>query len=167
MLERFSGSEIITLGIEIEKNGRDFYQTLAGQLRSSSVKEVLKFLADEEEKHINVFKKILAEADKFGEPALLSDEYLGYMSSLADNYVFTQKDKGREIAQAIATDEKAIDMGMGFEKDSILFYEGMKKTVAESQAKIVDELIREEQKHFRKLVDLKRQLPFDLKAKSK
>ena len=53
---------------------------------------------------------------------------------------------------------EAINMGIGFEKDSIVFYEGMKKVVPEYDLKILDELIAQEQSHLRKLSDLKKNL---------
>jgi len=49
-------------------------------------------------------------------------------------------------------------MGIGFEKDSIIFYEGMKKAVPEYDLKIVNELIMQEQGHLRILSDLKKSL---------
>ena len=49
-------------------------------------------------------------------------------------------------------------MGIGFEKDSIIFYEGIKKAVPEFDVKIIDALIIQEQDHLKKLSDLKKQL---------
>ena len=46
-------------------------------------------------------------------------------------------------------------MGIGFERDSIIFYEAMKKAVPENDIKIVGELILQEQNHLKQLTDLK------------
>lgn len=70
------------------------------------------------------------------------------MNALAGEYVFTQKDKGAEIAKKIKSDNQAVDMGIGFEKDSIVFYEGMKKAVPDYDLKVVNELIAQEQNHL-------------------
>jgi rubrerythrin len=77
------------------------------------------------------------------------------MKALASEHIFTQKDKGGEAARAIKTDMEAIEKGIRFEEDSIVFYEGIKKAVPEYDQKIVDELIVQEQKHLKKLIDLK------------
>ena len=154
----FAGSEIVEIGIQIEKNGRDFYNTLASQSKNQKAKDIFKYLAGEEEKHILVFQEILANVEKYEPPESYPGEYFAYMNALASEYVFTQKDKGKEIAQSIKTDKEAADLGIGFEKDSIIFYEGMKKVVPEYNHKIIDELIAQEQNHLRQLSDLKKSL---------
>lgn len=154
----FAGSEIVELGIQIEKNGRDFYNTVAKNSKNQKAKGTFQFLAGEEEKHIKVFQGVLDKTDKYEPQGLDRDTYFAYMSALASEYVFTQKDKGTQIAKTIKSDMEAINMGIGFEKDSIVFYEGMKKVVPEYDLKVLDELITQEQSHLRKLSDLKKNL---------
>jgi rubrerythrin len=154
----FAGSEIVEIGIQIEKNGRDFYNVLVGKSKSDKAKEIFKFLAQEEEKHILIFQGILEKTEKYEPPESYPGEYFAYMNSLASEYVFTKKDKGKEIAERTKSDGEAADLGIGFEKDSIIFYGGMKRVVPEYEHKLVDELIMQEQNHLRKLVDLKANL---------
>jgi len=154
----FAGSEIVELGIQIEKNGRDFYNALVEQLKNQKAKETFKYLAGEEEKHIAVFQNILDSVHKYEPPESYPGEYFAYMNALARDYVFTQKDKGREIAKNVKGDKEAISLGIGFEKDSIIFYVGMKKVVPEYDHKIVDRLITQEQDHLRQLSELKESL---------
>ncbi len=158
MVNIFAGSEIVELGIQIEKNGRDFYNALVEQLKNQKAKETFKYLAGEEEKHITVFQNILDSVHKYEPPETYPGEYFAYMNALARDYVFTQKDKGREIAKNIKGDREAINLGIGFEKDSIIFYVGMKKVVPEYDHKIVDKLIAQEQDHLRQLSELKESL---------
>jgi len=154
----FAASEIVELGIQIEKNGRDFYNTLIKQSKNQKAVSVFKHLAGEEEKHIVVFQAILDKVAKYEPPEAYPGEYFAYISALAGDYVFTKKDKGKEAAQGTKSDLEAIDLGIGFEKDSILLYEGMKKVVPEYDVKIVNELIAQEQNHLKQLVDLKREI---------
>ena len=44
MTEAFSINEIIELGIQIEFNGRDFYQTLAESEKDEKIRELFLFL---------------------------------------------------------------------------------------------------------------------------
>lgn len=154
----FAGSEIVEIGIQIEKNGRDFYDTLGQKSNIPEAGKVFKYLAGEEEKHIHIFQKILGTLEGYVPPESYPGEYASYMQALASEYIFTQKNKGEEIAKAIKSDKEAIDMGIGFEKDSIIFYEGMKKSVPDFDLKAVDELIVQEQGHLRQLVELKRKI---------
>ncbi len=55
----FTGSEIIELGVQIEKNGKDFYNTLLEKSESQKAKEIFQYLAGEEDKHIAVFQKMV------------------------------------------------------------------------------------------------------------
>lgn len=158
MVNIFAGSEIVELGIQIEKNGKDFYSTLVKQSKNQRAKETFKYLAGEEEKHIAVFRKILDSVHKYEPPESYPGEYFAYMNALASEYVFTQEHKGDETAKRTKSDKEAINLGIGFEKDSILFYEGMKKVVPPYDHKIVHELIIQEQDHLRQLSDLKKSL---------
>ena len=150
----FAASEVVSLGIEIEKNGRAFYLALAEQSANQKTKDVFMHLAAEEEKHIIVFEKILSQAEQY-EPTGVADDYWAYMRALAGECVFTQHQKGTQIAQAIKSDGQAVDMGIGFEKDSIVFYEGIKKAVPPVDMRIIDDVIVQEQRHLAALIDLK------------
>ncbi|MDD5595105.1 MAG: ferritin family protein [Candidatus Omnitrophica bacterium] len=154
----FSGSEIVEIGIQIEKNGGDFYNTLVLQTKNPEAQKIFEFLAGEEEKHIKVFQGILDSLEKYEPAESYPGEYLAYMNALAREYVFTQKDKGKQIAQKTSGDKEATDLGIGFEKDSIVFYEGMKKCVPDFDLKVLDSLINQEQQHLRILVELKNSL---------
>ena len=151
----FAGGEIVELGIQIEKNGRDFYHTLVNKSKNQKAQDLFRYLEGEEEKHIAVFKKILNSVHKYEPPESYPGEYFAYMNALASEYVFTQKDKGSQIAKNTKSDTEAIDLGIGFEKDSIVFYEGMKKAVPEYDIKVVNQLIAQEQDHLRQLSELK------------
>ena len=158
MANIFAGSEIVEIGIQIEKNGRDFYNSIAKKSKSQKAEGVFKYLAGEEEKHIAVFQKILDSVQKYEPPEAYPGEYFAYMNALASKQVFTQKDKGNQVARNVTSDKEALDLGIDFEKESIIFYEGMKRVVPEFDQKILDELIVQEQNHLKQLTDLKNNL---------
>lgn len=152
----FSASEVVEMGIEIEKNGRDFYNGVKNLSKNPKAKELFEFLAGEEGKHIKRFEGILSEVKKYDPSEAYPGEYFAYIRSLSEGYIFTKKNKGADIAETIKDAPKAIELGIGLEKDSILFYEWMKKLVLEGEQKIIDRLIGEEQEHFLKLSELKK-----------
>ncbi|MFH0762886.1 MAG: ferritin family protein [Candidatus Omnitrophota bacterium] len=155
MANIFSGSEIVELGIQIENNGRDFYNALAGKSKNPKAQSIFAFLAQEEGKHIFAFQKILDSVEKYQPPEAYPGEYFAYMKTLADKYIFTKKDEGRRIAEIVKSDAQALDMGIGFEKDSIDFYQNIKKVVPAYGQKIVDGVVAQEQKHLEMLSDLR------------
>ena len=154
----FTGSEIIELGVQIEKNGKDFYNTLLEKSESQKAKEIFQYLAGEEDKHIAVFQKMLESAEKYEAPESYPGEHLAYVNTLAGEYVFTRKDKGGEVAKGISSDKEAVEVGIGFEKDSILFFEAMKRVVPEHGHKTIEGLIVQEKSHLKQLVDIKKEL---------
>ena len=154
----FAGSEIVEMGIQIEKNGRDFYNELVNKSKDQKAKEIFKYLAEEEEKHIAVFQNILDSVRKYKPIEAYPGEYFAYMNALASEYVFTQKDKGQETARNTKNDMEVVELGIKLEKDSIIFYESMKKAVPEHGHKVIDSLIEQEQNHLTRLSDLKKKL---------
>jgi len=158
MANIFSGSEIVELGVQIEKNGRDFYNTLIKKSKDKEAKRIFEYLSGEEEKHIAVFEKILDSVHKYEPAESYPGEYFAYMNALASDYVFTQKDKGKEIAEGIGSDIDAVNMGIQFEKDSVVFYGGIKRVVPEYDHGIVNELIEQEQDHLRQLIEIKNKI---------
>lgn len=151
----FSGSELVELSIQVERNGLEFYAALAQKSRDPGIADLFVFLAREEEKHITVFKKMCAKIEGCGAPEVIADEYIAYMHALAGEHVFTRQGEGAKAAQAILGDAQALDVAIGFEKDSIIFYEGMRRLVPQADMVVVDALIAQEKSHLMKLVRMK------------
>ena len=155
MANVFSGSEIVSFGIQIEKNGRDFYNALAEKTKNAKMQEIFRFLAVEEEKHIVIFQKILESVKVYEPSETYPGEYFAYMKMLAGEYVFTQTNKGVEVAQKTKSDKDAVDVGIAFEEKSIIFYEKMKKVVPEGEISVVEKLVEQENGHLFKLLKLR------------
>ena len=154
----FGANELVEIGIQIEKNGKDFYNILANQSKNQAAIGIFEFLAAEEEKHILVFQKLLDSIEDYVPPDSYPGESMAYMSALAGEYVFTQNNKGQEVAKKIKSDLQAVEMAIGFEKDSIIFYEGIKQFLPEHDLKMVEILIAQEKGHLLQLTGLKRML---------
>ncbi|HAZ10083.1 MAG: hypothetical protein A2047_02685 [Omnitrophica bacterium GWA2_41_15] len=152
----FSGSEIVEMAVEIEKNGRDFYNKVSESLKDENIGRIFKYLAGQEEKHVKVFKNMLSTVKKYEPSEAYTDEYFSYMKALSEEHVFTKKNKGKVIADTVKDGRKAVELGLGFERDSILFYHEMKNFVLESEHNIINGLIKEEQMHLKKLSLLRR-----------
>jgi rubrerythrin len=154
----FAGSEIVEIGIQIEKNGRDFYNILTKQSDNPKAQSLFAFLSQEEEKHIKAFQEILQKTQRYEPQGLDSDDYYAYLNSLASEHVFTKAGKGEEMAKMAKTDEEGFDLAVGFEKESIIFYEAMKRVVPDFDLKILEELIAQEVNHLRKLTELRKSI---------
>lgn len=151
----FAGSEIVELGIQIEVNGKSFYDEITEKSKNQDAKKVFRHLAAEEEKHIEDFKKILDSVRKYEPVESYPDEYFAYMNAMAREHVFTIEGKGSEIAKTVTTDKQAIELAIIFEKESIFFYEGMKRIMSGEDEGLLDALIAQEKDHLGKLQGLK------------
>lgn len=156
MGDKFSGSEIVDMAIQIEKNGRDFYKKIAESLKGKEIKKIFEYLAKQETKHIKVFEDMLLKVKRYERPKTYTDEYFGYIKALSEEYIFTKKEKGKEAAKSVSSPRRAVELGLNFERDSILFYYEMKNFVPEPDKDIIDSLMKEEQTHLKKLSLLRR-----------
>ncbi len=152
----FGAGEIVDTAVQIEKNGKVFYEIMATKAQSEKTKEIFIFLGDEEDKHIVAFQKLSETIEQYDAPESFPGEEAEYMKSLAAEHIFTQANKGKEVADKVQDDKEAIDLGIQFEKDSIVFYEAMKKAVREHEHKILDELITQEKDHLLKLSEIRK-----------
>ena len=155
MAEKLSACELAEIAVQIEKNGMDYYFALAEKSDNPEMRLIFEYLAREEEKHIDIFKKVSDDSCDYQPKEVYPDEYFAYLRALAGQYIFTKEKAGRDIASKVKDYKEGIDLGIQFEKDSILFYEEMQKMVPEKDKSTVEKLILEEKKHLRKLCDLK------------
>ncbi len=154
---KFNADEIFEMALEIERNGAAFYRAAANKVPEEDQKQTLRELADMEDDHYKTFEAMRAELSddqretQWADP---EDQIAKYLRTYADLYVFDV----REDPAAFIKDDtpmgaiymKAIDR----ERDSILFYVGMKEMVPESLgATRIDDIIREEISHITTLND--------------
>ena len=146
MYHKFNAKEILEMAEQIERNGYDFYTKAAQDVSDADIKGFLQELADMELKHEQTFidmKNGLSEAEKEEMVFDPYDETALYLQALADTRVFYQK----EIDTTSA--EEVLKEAIVAEKESIVFYLGMKDMVPAATGKDkIDAIIREEMSHI-------------------
>jgi len=153
----FSGSELINIAIGIEERGFAFYDIMANSTAKATAKEVFRYLADMERRHAQVFQEMLSEADKyqFSETA---GEYAVYLQTLVDTAVFSDELIAGKTASWTGNEISALELAIGAEKDSILFYYEMRDIMSRRAQPTVNRIISEEKSHLRQLSELKKKL---------
>jgi rubrerythrin len=149
MAYNFSADEIFEMAKQIERNGVDFYKAAAANVQSEDEKNFLLGLAQMEESHEKTFadmQKELADKEKASQVFDPVEEAVLYLKALADTRVFFEK-------KAPGSDmEEILKSAIETEKDSIVFYLGMKELVPGELGKNrVDNIIKEEMGHIRLL----------------
>lgn len=147
----FSGSEVIEVAVQIERNGLSFYRSVAALMEQEDIKQLFNHLADEEEAHIKSFESLLEAFREYKPDIPDEEEYYEYIRMLAGMNVFTKKEDIDDVVGHIKNKKDALEVAIKFEKDTIVFFAEIKGLVKESQRDAVEELMREERGHLRKL----------------
>ena len=145
----FNVDEIFQMAEQIERNGAKFYRDAADSISDESAIQVLLDLAKMEDEHLILFEHLRSNLSGSDVEITVFDpegEAEKYLRALADMRVFYQ----REIDTSSL--EEVYKEAIIAEKDSIVFYLGMKELVPERLGKDrIDKIIKEEMKHIRLL----------------
>ncbi len=156
----FSGQEILEMAVRIEENGLKFYTTAGAAAESAELKELFDVLAGEEKTHIKVFGDLKDDTGR--NPQEGFDPYLEegtlYLKAIADTEVFTDPERGANLAKQVTSEKDAIRVAIDMEKDSLLFYYELQKMIKEKDRPILEHLIDQEKDHVRKLNDIQNKL---------
>lgn len=142
----FTADDIFEMAEQIEKNGAIFYRNAADKVSDPDAKNFLTDLAVMEDSHEQTFsamRKQLTGSEKTQTVFDPDNEAASYLRALADTRVFFEKEID---ATSMVEILKAAILA---EKDSIVFYLGMKDLVPEGlgQSKL-DDIIKEEMSHI-------------------
>lgn len=146
----FNADEIFSMAEQIERNGARFYRTCAQN--NPTHKDLLLNLAQMEEQHEKTFKALHAEiAGRETEPTAADpdQETAQYLEVLAGGYVFDVKKDPSETLRGNESFQEILRIAIGLEKDSIVFYVGMKEMIRKASGREkLDWIIKEEMKHI-------------------
>lgn len=149
MIYDFNADDIFEMAQQMEKNGMKFYKTAADSVSDDDAKSLLIEFADMEKEHEKIFsemRKALSSKEKKSTVFDPQGEALDYLRALADTRVFFEKKIDISSLENILRD------AIQAEKDSIVFYLGMKEAVPEGLGKNrIDNIIKEEMGHIRML----------------
>lgn len=144
----FNANEIFQIAEQIERNGAHFYRTAAEKF--SNEKELLLEIAAQEDEHEKIFANMRKELSTSEKKSNVSDptgEASAFLKALADEKVFSKD---------LENLEDIINFAIGKEKDSIVFYLGMKDFISETSGKNkLDDIIKEEMRHITWLANKK------------
>ncbi|MBR9980790.1 MAG: ferritin family protein [Desulfatitalea sp.] len=149
MMYDFNADDIFEIALQLERNGAKFYRTAAEAVKDEPARKFLLELAAMEDDHEKTFARMRdqLQAQEKGSTVFDPDgEAVHYLRALADTRVFFEK------AINTASMEEILKDAITAEKDSIVFYLGMREAVPESLGRErLDAVIKEEMGHIRLL----------------
>lgn len=155
---QFNADEILSIAEQVERNGDRFYRTAAERQSDRETASLLVRLAEMEQGHLAIFSQMRSELTAQERKPVTFDPYDEsklYLRATADRSIF---DVSADLAQRLTgqeTTEHILEMGVQAEKDSIVYYLGMKDLVpARLGSDRVDAIIKEEMGHFATLSEM-------------
>ena len=153
----FSAREIVEAAVEKEKKRRGFYSNVSELSTNDGMKDLFRFLTEEEERHVAAFQRIRDNLPAEKHSTEYTEEMQAYLDSVIDDRLYSEIDS-KEFVQKAIDAKNVFRLAIGFEKDAILYFREFLPYLSESDRKVVEELIEQEKGHIRKLADLKTQM---------
>jgi rubrerythrin len=153
MESKYSAYEVLEIAEKIEHNGAAFYNKAAEIFEDEQIRDVFLNLAEWEVRHEKIFADMRRQINKsFSGAANFDPEtYMaGNAKLMASLAVFAIRPDPGEILIGLEDKEDVFKKALKLEKDTIVFYRGL-KSFAENTDTIeqIDKIIEEEQKHIR------------------
>ena len=159
MGNKYAGSEVLQMAVEIEKKGKAFYDGVVQSISNEKARDIFQYLSDEEVKHEKTFRKMLSKVEANPPENPYDDtEMILYFSSLIDRKIFPSEDEGPAMKKDLADPTAAIRIALSLEKDAVLFFHEMLQITQEKDHPVVLDIIEEEREHIRKILKLKAEL---------
>lgn len=148
----FNADEIFEMAIRIEANGAAFYRKAADLQKDPADKKFLETIAKMEDRHkagFEAMKQQISDMEKTQTVFDPNEELSFYLAAMADAH---GGEGNPEIANAFTgaeTMEEIITTAIGLEKESILFYIGLKDVIPPKYGREkIEDIIRDEKNHI-------------------
>jgi rubrerythrin len=148
----YNAEEVYRIGIEIEKNGRQFYQAAAEATSDPDIAALMRELAAWEDRHVALFTELAAglpDGAGSGDALDPDGDVQRYLKAAADSHVFLQKGLDvAELARGCTGPEDVLKLALRFEKDSVVLYSTMQQLVPKDLGQeTISSLALEEMQH--------------------
>ncbi|WP_372682748.1 ferritin family protein [Desulfosarcina sp.] len=142
----FSSQDILDIAIRLEKNGEKTYRDARLHISDEALKTLLAWIAQEEHDHARWFTELKSRLIQYEDHHLMAE----FSQALVEDVVQGQAFSLQEVDfVAIDTPDQMLRTFIGFEDDTIAFYEVLKTFIDDAAiAAQLDRIILEEKKHM-------------------
>jgi len=157
MANEFTADEVFRIAEQIERNGADFYGQIAEKVSGDPISRLFRELASMEKEHEKTFSAMrssLSDEEREGTTFDPDQEGPQYLEALAGVSVLDDRvKKAFSLIATLSGDDilrDGLKAAIDLEKDSVVFYLGMKELVPDRLGKDkLDWIIKEEMRHIR------------------
>ena len=150
----FNAGEVFKIAIQIEENGKHFYDESRKVIDNAAVQKLFAELGDQEIEHKKKFESLMAQLPPASvSPAVWDpdNELDRYIKMMADDHVFVSSVSVRDQLARVSDAKSALKMAIEFEKDSVLFFLTLEEVTEKKEQDLIKTLVKEEQAHLKRL----------------
>jgi rubrerythrin len=149
---------VLQMAERIERNGADFYRMAAAHVRKAETAQLLLQLAGMEAQHEQTFAQMRHRlAAQQGSLELDPEsETSRYLKGLLAGKFFDVRTGPADYLRDGDSPQKVLLTAIGLEKETIVFYEGVKRVVRDEDKPVVETVLREEMGHLSQLLGVLR-----------
>jgi rubrerythrin len=155
----FNADEVFEIAEEIERNGAKFYREAAANVSHPQAKDLFLSMASMEDGHLKTFqemRKALSKREKAETVFDPYDEASLYLQEMAGSKGYEGKRSPSLKLTGKESVQELLEIAIGAEKNSVLYYVGLRDLVpVDAGRDKIEAIIREEVRH---VADLRRQL---------
>jgi rubrerythrin len=154
-MDTYSIREAVEMAVQTEKLGYRFYMGMVEKFgEHEGLKELFTTLANMETRHERVFTGLLDKV-RDEEPEGW-DEAQSYLRAMVESEFFLGSRKALPSMDRVTSVAEAADFALGFERETALFFITLRDAVKDKD--LVDEIIKEENRHILWLVRFRESL---------
>lgn len=150
----FNAGEVFKIAIQIEENGKKFYEDSQKIVSNPGIQELFAELAGQEIEHKKRFESLKAQLPPESTVSGVWDpdnELDRYIKTMADDHVFVSSVSLNDQLAQVKDAKSALKMAIEFEKDSVIFFLALEDITEEKDQELIKTLVKEEQGHLKRL----------------
>ena len=142
----FTAQDILDIAIRLEKNGEKTYRDARLKISGDALKTLLAWIAQEEHNHARWFTELKNRLAQDEDHHLMAELSRALVEDVIQGQAFSLEEVDFET---IDSPDKMLRTFIGFEDDTIAFYEVLKTFIDETAiAAQLEQIILEEKKHM-------------------
>lgn len=151
----YTAKDVIEMAIQAKERGAELYLALARNSENYHVGRLFTELAKDEHRHKMQLEKWLTDLGEEKREEAYPGERSLYLKALVDSNTFSCDETKKQVLERTISEEEALQAGINFEKDFMLFLHDLKRHVRTGEEEVIDRLIDEEIKHLGEMFHLK------------
>lgn len=158
MDKKYKAKEIIEMSIQAKTRSIELYLTLARNSENYHVGKLFTELAKSGQKSKLQLEKLLSSSNTIMDMEAYPGERTLYLKFVVDNNTFICDKTCKKTLEKTISEEEALQAGITFKKDFMLFLHELKSETTEDGKKTIDSIIEDEIDSLKLLFHLKEKI---------